>query len=210
MAEKIFCGVDLGGTATKIALGRASGELLVESEIPTRSQDGPAGVLGRIADEVLRLTGEASVKPEALGMAAPGTLDIAHGIVKYFPNFPGHWPDVPIRGILQAQIGCPVYILNDVRTATLGELDYGRGRDVDSMVFMAIGTGLGGGVVIDRQLRLGRIGSAGELGHMIMQPDGRLCGCGARGCLETLVSGPALAGEGVRLLLSGQAPHLYE
>jgi glucokinase len=94
--------------------------------------------------------------------------------------------------------------------ATLGEFTYGRGMTVNTMVFLTVGTGIGGGVVIDRKLRLGPLGAAGELGHQTIQSDGLRCGCGNRGCLETLASGPALVGEGVRLLLSGLAPVLYE
>ena len=112
--------------------------------------------------------------------------------------------------MLAAQVGCPSHLLNDVRTATLGELMFGRGRQANTMAFFAIGTGIGGGVVVDGKLRLGPLGAAGELGHQIILPDGPRCGCGNRGCLEALASAPAIAAEGVRLLLSGQAPKLHE
>ena len=107
---------------------------------------------------------------------------------------------------------CPVRLLNDVRMATLGELRFGHGRDRPkmSLVFFAIGTGVGGGVSIDGQLRLGPLGAAGELGHQTVLSDGPPCGCGNRGCLEALVSGPAITGEGVRLMLGGLAPKLHE
>src|SRR5262249_50272627 len=94
--------------------------------------------------------------------------------------------------------------------ATLGELVFGHGRTARTMVFFGLGTGVGGGVVVDGHLHLGPLGAAGELGHQVILPDGPLCGCGNRGCLETLVSGPALTAEGVRLLLAGNAPKLYE
>src|SRR4029077_760770 len=102
-----------------------------------------------------------------------------------------------------------VYILNDARAATLGELVFGNGRTARTMVFFGLGTGVGGGVIIDGQLRLGPLGAAGELGHQVILPEGPLCGCGNRGCLETLVSGPALTAEGVRLFLAGNAPKLH-
>lgn len=210
MTDSVYLGVDLGGTNTKFAVVDREENLLLESSIPTRSEDGHEGVLKRIGDECLRLLDELDVRPIALGLAAPGTLDMKQGIVRYFPNFPGHWYDVPVRKILGGQVDCPVYLINDVRGATLGELDFGHGRETDTMVFLALGTGLGGGVVIDGKLRLGSIGSAGEIGHVTVIPDGRPCGCGNRGCLETLVSGPALSGEGIRLLLSGQAPNLQK
>ena len=101
-------------------------------------------------------------------------------------------------------------MLNDVRAATLAELIFGLGRDVTDLVFFAIGTGIGGGVVIDGKLRLGPLGAAGELGHQTIIPDGPLCGCGNRGCLETLASGPAISAEGIRLMRSGCAPRLHD
>jgi glucokinase len=211
MAKQLFMGVDIGGTNTKLAIADREGNVILERRMATASQEGSDTVLERIGKKVVEMTTETRTKPEALGLAIPGTLDLQSGVTKFLPNFPGHWPDVPVRDILSKKTGLPVYIMNDVRTATLGEYDFGVGKkgDVNTMVLMAIGTGLGGGVVVDRKLRLGPIGSAGELGHMIVMPNGRACGCGARGCLETLVSGPAVAAEGVRLLLSGQAPELH-
>jgi glucokinase len=103
-----------------------------------------------------------------------------------------------------------VYLLNDVRTIALGELTFGHGRTAQTMVLFALGTGIGGAVAIDRKLRLGPLGAAGELGHQIILPDGPRCGCGNRGCLETLASGPAIAAEGIRLMQSGLAPRLHE
>jgi glucokinase len=101
-------------------------------------------------------------------------------------------------------------LLNDARTATLGELTFGHGRGVNTMAFFALGTGVGGGIVVDRKLRLGPLGAAGELGHMTILPNGPPCGCGSRGCLETLVGAPAIAAEGIRLMRIGLAPRLYD
>ena len=137
-------------------------------------------------------------------------LDLVAGNTKFLPNLPTNRRDVPMRDMLASQVGCPVYLLNDVRTATLGELMFGRGRQAKTMAFFAIGTGIGGGVVVDGKLRLGPLGAAGELGHQTILPDGPRCGCGNRGCLEALASASAIAAEGVRLLLSGQAAKLYE
>jgi glucokinase len=137
-------------------------------------------------------------------------VDIRNGVAKFFPNLPTKWRDVPVREILSPALGYPVYLLNDVRTTALGELTFGHGRTAQTMVFFALGTGIGGGIAIDRKLRLGPLGAAGELGHQIILPDGPRCGCGNRGCLETLASGPALAAEGVRLMQTGLAPRLHE
>ncbi len=210
MTEQAYVGIDLGGGTFKIAVANAEGEIFLESRKPTRSEEGPEGVIRRMGEAVTEALDECGKTAAAVAIGAPGTLDIPNGVVKFLANFPTHWPDVPICDMLKKQLGVPVYLFNDGRAATLGEYDYGKGRGVGTMVYLGLGTGVGGGVVIDGQLRLGPLGSAGELGHMIVQSDGRPCGCGSNGCLETYISGPALTGEAVRLLRSGQAPRLHE
>jgi glucokinase len=206
----LYAGVDLGGTNLSAALAEADGHVIAELKEPTLSYEGPAAVLERVGKLVNRLAANAGVRPSALGMGVPGLVDIATGTSRFLPNFPTQWRDIPIRAALEPQLGCPIHILNDARAATLGELVFGRGRSARTMVFFGLGTGVGGGVVVDGQLRLGPLGAAGELGHQTILPNGPLCGCGNRGCLETLISGPALTGEGVRLFLAGNAPKLYE
>jgi glucokinase len=207
--EQVLASIDLGGTKIAGALALADGRLLAQQTVATQSHEGPAAVLGRIATLVSDLARQAGSRPVALGMGVPGLVDVRHGITRFFPNLPTHWRDVPAAEMLSAQTRCPVYLLNDVRLATLGELTYGHGRTAQTMAFFALGTGIGGGIVVDGQLRLGPLGAAGELGHQTILPDGPRCGCGNLGCLEALASGPAIAAEGVRLLLSGQAHGLY-
>ena len=207
---KLYASVDLGGTAIKCALCRENGDVVVGASVPTHSHEGPHAVLVRIAELVLRLAKDAGAMPAALGMGCPGLVDLPNGVTKFFPNLPTNWRDVPAAATLCSALGCPAYLLNDVRMATLGELTFGHGRTARTMAFFALGTGIGGGIAIDGKLRLGPLGAAGELGHMTILPDGPRCGCGNRGCLETLASGPALAAEGVRLLGTGLAPKLYE
>ena len=206
----LFASVDLGGTNISAALAEGDGRVVAEAKQPTLSHEGPAAVLERIAAMINALAAKAGAHPAALGMGVPGLADLANGVTKFLPNLPTQWRDVPVRGTIEPKIGCPVYLLNDARAATLGELVFGRGRGVRTMVFFTLGTGVGGGVVIDGQLRLGPLAAAGEIGHQTILHDGPICGCGNRGCLETLVSGPAIAAEGVRLLLSGNAPKLHE
>ena len=206
----LYAGVDLGGTTIACALADADGKIICEESVDTDAHAGPPAVLQRIADVVGRLTAQAAARPVALGMGCPGLVDVAAGITRFFPNLPTQWPDIPAADILSEKLGCPVRLLNDVRTATLGELTYGHGKTVDTLAFFSIGTGIGGGVVIDGRLRLGPLGAAGELGHQTMDPNGPLCGCGNHGCLEALASGPALIAEGVRLMKIGRAPRLHE
>ncbi len=208
--DDLYAGVDLGGTSVKCALGTADGRIAAEASIMTDAHEGPESVLQRIATAVKGLTTTAGGRPVSLGMGVPGLVDIGRGVTKFLPNLAGHWKDVPAAELLSDAVGCPVKLLNDVRTATLGELKYGHGRGVNTMALFAIGTGVGGGIVVDGKLRLGPLGAAGELGHMTILPNGPPCGCGSRGCLETIVGAPAIAAEGIRLMQIGLAPRLRE
>ncbi len=208
--DPLYAGVDLGGTNLSAAFARADGTIVAELKQPTKSYEGPDAVLARIAQLLEELSQQTQARPRALGIGVPGLVDVARGATEFLPNLPTQWRQVPVRDVLQPKLHCPVYLLNDARAATLGELAFGRGRDVRTMAFFGLGTGVGGGVVIGGELHLGPHGAAGELGHQTILPDGPLCGCGNRGCLETLVSGPALTAEGTRLFLSGNAPKLHE
>ncbi|MBS0202148.1 MAG: ROK family protein [Planctomycetes bacterium] len=209
----LFAGVDLGGTTIAAALADREGQVVAEAETATNSHEGSAAVIARIHRMVSELVTKSGASLQAVGVGVPGLVDVARGITRFLPNLPTQWRDVAVADQLQATLGCPVHLLNDVRTATLGELAYGHGRDADSsltMTFFSIGTGIGGGVVVDGRLRLGPLGAAGELGHQTILPDGPRCGCGNRGCLEALASGPALASEGIRLMRMGLAPGLFD
>jgi glucokinase len=206
----MYVSVDLGGTTIACALASNEGRIVAEKSVATQSNEGPQTVLRRIGRLVLELASEAHETPAAMGMGVPGLLDNERARTRFLPNFPTQWRDIPVAETLSQQIDCPVFLLNDSRLATLGELVFGHGGSVRDMLLFTLGTGIGGGVVIDGKLRLGPVGAAGELGHQTIVVDGPLCGCGNRGCLETLASGPAISAEGVRLMKSGLAPKLFE
>jgi len=206
----MFASVHIGGTITSCAVATGAGQMVGERTIPTLSHEGPEAVLNRIAATINEMAAAAGQRLAAFGVGVPGLADFHHGRTLFLPNLPTGWRDFPVAERLSAAVGCPVFLLNDARMAALGELWFGHGRGVKTMVAFTVGTGIGGGVVIDRKLRLGPLGAAGEIGHQTILPDGPLCGCGNRGCLETLASGPALIGEGVRLMKSGHATRLYE
>ncbi len=206
----IFAGVDLGGTNIECALATTDGGILNSERAATLSHEGPDRILQRIAALVARLAETAGAAPAALGMGMPGLVDLRQGVTKFLPNLPTQWRNVPVADILSRSLACPVYLMNDVRVATLGELTFGHGRSARTMAFFALGTGIGGGIAVEGRLHLGPLGAAGELGHQTIVPDGPRCGCRNHGCLEALASGPALTAAGVRLLLSGQAPRLHE
>lgn len=214
--SELLAGIDLGGTSIKAAIADVAGNVLIRESIPTESHAGPDTVIQRIAELVLRLQHQAenggSSRLAGVGLGVPGLVDVKTGTTRFLPNLPTQWRDVPVADSLRAALGCPVRVLNDVRMATLGELRFGFGRERPkvTLAFFAIGTGIGGGVVIDGRLRLGEFGAAGELGHQIIVDNGPRCGCGNHGCLEALASGPAIAAEGVRLMNMGLAPRLRE
>lgn len=209
---EVLAGVDLGGSSVKIAIAQLNGELLCHESIPTDGHLGPAAVIDRIGTFLKHLSTQHNASIKSVGLGVPGLVDIDLGVTKFLPNLPSQWRDVSVATQLGSFLSCPVRVANDARTATLGELRFGHGMSSPdaTLAFFTLGTGVGGGVAIQGQLRLGPLGAAGELGHQTILPDGPRCGCGNRGCLETLASGPAIASEGSRLMRSGLAPHLHQ
>ena len=191
--ETLFAAVDLGGTKIAAALGNPAGELLLTETVPTPHGANPETILSLIADLIDSLASRAGQRPVALGIGVPGLIDIRTGQVHFVPNLPTQWRGVPAGPFLEHRLRMPVRLLNDARCATLGELVYGHGREYSSFVMFTLGTGIGGGIVIDGRLRLGPLSAAGEIGHQTVLPNGPICGCGNPGCLEAIASGPAIA-----------------
>lgn len=199
-------GVDLGGTTMAAALLDEGGHVLEKAIVPTLAHEGHDAVIDRMAQLVQRVIGSAGVGPAqvgGIGIGVPGMLDMEKGLTLFLPNLPGTWPRVPLAPRIEQALGLPTFLLNDVRSITLGEKSYGAGREVDNLVCLAIGTGIGGGIVVGGKLLLGLDGTAGEVGHHIIDPYGPRCGCGNRGCLEAFASGPAIASMGVRAVKQG-------
>jgi glucokinase len=207
-------GIDLGGTHLRAALvDTNSGALLAVRRVATESQSGEAALLARmaaLADDVIAASGIARTDIGGVGVGVPGLIDLERGVVLLLPNVPGDWPRIPFRDTLAGALGLPVHLLNDVRSITLGEWACGAGRGVETMACYAIGTGIGGGVVIGGKLHLGMSGSAGELGHQIVEPDGVPCKCGGRGCLEMYAAGPAIRAQGLEAVAHGWPTRIAE
>ena len=206
----MFASVDVGASITSCAVATGAGQMVAERTIPTLAHEGPDAVSPGLPRPSTRWPPAPTSVSLALGLGVPGLADFHRGRTLFLPNLPTQWRNLPVAEQLSARVNCPVFVLNDARMAALGELWFGHGRTARTMVVFTVGTGIGGGVVIERKLRLGPLGAAGEIGHLTIQADGPLCGCGNRGCLETLASSPALIGEGTRLMKSGHAPHLYD
>ena len=204
-----YAGVDLGGTKIALALGEPNGRIVVKTSCDTHAERGPEPVLADIAAMLQRMEANSGVTARLIGLGLPGLVDPLTGTSLFLPNLPGNWRGVPVSATLRSQTSREVYLLNDARMATLGEQVFGQSR-AENLLVLTLGTGIGGGVVFDGKLCLGRFGGAGEIGHQTMEMDGPLCNCGNRGCLEALASGPALAARGVELMRAGQAPRLGE
>ncbi|MCY4069776.1 MAG: ROK family protein [Chloroflexi bacterium] len=186
-------GIDLGGS--KIALGLVSpdDQILNRRRIDTDADEGVESVTDRISAQVdsLKLDLPRRETVAGVGVGAPGLLDPVSGDLYMLVNLPGI-SNTPFRAILQEKLSLPVKLDHDAKVAALGEFHFGAGRDRDSMIYIVIGTGVGAAIIYEGRLIYGESNSAGESGHMTVDPNGRLCHCGSRGCLETYTSGPAL------------------
>lgn len=184
---------DFGGTRIRAALASPEGEILERVELPTPAAEGPEAVVGRIVEAVQRARQAASGKTVAgVGVAAPGPVNPRRGVVHQAPNL-ARWQDVPLQALLEEHLEIPVRVGNDANLAALGEFRYGVGREVDDLIYMTISTGVGGGIISQGELIQGPEGLGGEVGHVVLEPRGPRCGCGKRGCLESLAAGPHIA-----------------
>lgn len=204
---KNYIGCDLGGTNLRAAIIDVErGSVLQQMTVPTLAREGHDAVMNRIADLILQLvesTGMTKEEIGGIGIGVPGVLDLERGETLFLPNLPGTWPHVPLRDTITKLTDLPVALLNDVRSTTYGEWLFGAGRGVDTLAVFAIGTGIGGGLVINGQLHLGIGGTAGELGHTTIDFNGPRCGCGNYGCLEAFASASAIAAMGIKAVAQG-------
>jgi glucokinase len=187
-APTLAWGIDLGGTDCKVGIVDSSGRVRAQTGFPTPRE--PAAAVAAIERACRRLAAEAGVRIDRAGMGAPGPLDLDRGVVIQAPNL--GWRGVPLRDMVAAALGCPVVLDNDANAAAYGEAWVGAGRDATVLLLATLGTGVGGGVVAGGRVFHGARGLAVELGHQVIVPEGRLCSCGKRGCLEAYFSGHAL------------------
>lgn len=215
-AEKPVVGVDLGGTKVLAGVVDRDYKVLQTAKKPTRGEMGVDAVVERIAKTVREATRLAGLQLTDLGgvcSGAPGALNPEDGIVRFAPNIEG-WENVPFARLLSEELGgVPVFIENDANLGSLGELTLGAARGVQNMVGIFVGTGIGGGIVLDGKVWHGSHKTAGELGHMVVLADGPVCGCGSRGCLESVASRTAIERDirlGLRVGRKSMIPELLE
>jgi glucokinase len=190
----MIIGVDLGGTKILTALADSKGSILSIVKIDTEAASGPEKVLSNITRSIVLAAKQAKVpmsRISRIGIGAPGPI-LGKAIIVSPPNLPG-WKNVNIKSILQKKLKKHVRVENDANAAALGELCFGAGKGFRNLIYITISTGIGGGIIIDGKIYKGALGTAGEVGHMVIEPKGPKCGCGKRGCLEALAAGPAIA-----------------
>ncbi|MBR2430854.1 ROK family protein [bacterium] len=211
MAQRI--GVDVGGTNIKIALVNDEGKIIYSNSIPTHAEMGYEYTINNMKEAIRELVKETQLETkdiEGLGFGFPGQIDCQKGIVRLAPNIPG-WANIPIAEIMEKEFHIPTRVDNDVRTATLGELNYGAGVGCQNLVCITVGTGIGSGLVINGKIVRGASNAAGELGHIKLNLEGGpLCGCGDRGCLEAYASGPSIVAMAEDYIKGGKSTRYRE
>jgi glucokinase len=197
--------MDIGGTKTALAVVNSAGAVVRRVRLATPVRPEPEALCVLLAQQwrqlIQDLPGGAAVR--AVGVAVPGPADAAGGILHQVFDWP--WHDVPVARLLEAALGLPVRIENDVNCCCLSEQAFGAARGVDDFAWVQISTGVGAGLVLRGRLYAGATGLAGEVGHLILEEGGPLCACGRRGCLQALVSGPAIARRWREASRSGEA-----
>ena len=199
-------GIDIGATHITLVVTDLAAQVLGEVENPWAIERGPEACLqqvDRLARELLRRTGGRPETPlRVIGAGVPGPVSEGQGLVTAPPIMPG-WHGFPIRERMQALWGKPVRLLNDADLGALGEWAYGAARGIQDMVYIKVGTGIGAGFLLGGQVYLGASGAAGEIGHITLDPEGPLCTCGNRGCLEAMAGGAALARRAIQAIRAG-------
>lgn len=208
--ERIAVGVDLGGTSLLAAAVADDGRVLGRAKRKTRAERGAKEIIKRLEESIREALAAASLGPEdaaAVGVGVPGPLDPSTGLVHCCPNLGPSWDNLPLAELLGEALGMPVTVENDVNVGAVGEYTYGAGRGARDMLAIFVGTGIGGGLILDGRLRQGARFSAGEVGHMVVQAGGPACGCGQRGHAEALASRTAIERD-VRAAIRGGRPSI--
>lgn len=191
---KRFLGVDLGGTNIKYAVIEIDGSNIkevVKDQIATEAKNGPEHVTDRISNLIKRIDGEMPI--DGVAVAVPGIFNHDTGVILLFPNLPGAWENFPFTKKLSEATGKSIALINDARAFCLAESTLGAGRGHRFVACIVMGTGVGGGLVIDGKVHEGATRGAGEIAHQVVAPDGPVCGCGTRGCVEALTSSAAIS-----------------
>lgn len=206
-----YAGIDLGGTFVKGGIVDEEGNILIKDKIPTGKERPYAEIAADMAQLVFDLAKKAGISPadvKAAGVGSPGTIDSKNGVIVYSNNI--RWEKVPLGKELQKHLGIPVFITNDANAAALGESFAGAAKSYPNSVFLTLGTGVGGGVILDNKLFEGNRSAGAELGHMVIRMGGEKCTCGRKGCFEAYASATALIRQTQRAMEKDKASKLWE
>ncbi len=204
---RIVAGVDVGGTKTAVAVADENGRMLARFQ--TKTDDNPAVTVNWIYSVLTDWGSESGLgfsRISAVGAGCPGPLDYENGVILKAPNLK-QWSGYPLRYKLSEILNLPVYLENDADLGAIGEHRYGAGQGFRDVVYMTVSTGIGGGLIVQNQLLRGVGNSAGEIGHMTIDPHGPICGCGNLGCLEALASGTAIVRVAQEKMKEGWQPN---
>jgi glucokinase len=207
--KNLAIGVDLGGTNLRIAAVDDQGALVEKVTLGTKVSLGRDHVIGEMSDAILRMLDKYknSSTLMGIGIGVPGIIDNQTGLVRESPNLPD-WVDYPARAAIEQKIKTVVILENDANVAAMGEKWLGAAKEYSDMAMLTLGTGVGGGIVMGGKIWTGANGMAGELGHTTVEPDGHLCGCGNRGCLEQYASATAIVRLAREAVAKGGAQEL--
>ncbi|MDI7247227.1 MAG: ROK family transcriptional regulator [Bacillota bacterium] len=207
----VIVGVDLGVNYILIILADLRAQVLARKRLSISPEMGEKRILEKMLDGIADILAGAPSTPRGLlgiGAGVPGLVEMEHGVLKFAPNL--RWKNVPLKDVLQERFDAPVYVDNEANVGALGEKWFGAGQGIRHMVYLSVGVGLGAGIVVNGELYRGATGYAGELGHFTILPDGPVCGCGNRGCWETLASELATLRRAREVLERGEACILRE
>ena len=182
-SNKYVVGVDLGGTSIKFGIVSDSGKLIKKSSMKTEAEKGPKSVIENIKKGIHSFISNKKYNIEGIGIGCPGVVTPNSGTVENPPNFPG-WNRVNIGKIISEEFHKQVFVDNDANAAAIGELIFGSGKRYNSFIMVTLGTGVGGGIIIDKKIYHGDKGAAGEIGHISIDYNGPKCNCGSYGCIE--------------------------
>ncbi|MCR5184654.1 MAG: ROK family protein [Bacilli bacterium] len=191
----VAIGIDIGGTSIKGAAVYSDGKMLNTFSLPVYRGDPGEKTVNDLIDLVEKYIKEHGLEKEiaGIGIGIPGTLDVDNGIVEYSNNL--KWENLPITKLFQKRLPYKVRISNDANVAAFGEAKFGAGKGVPYSIMLTLGTGVGGGIVLDGKLYEGNLGKAAEMGHIVMEYNGRQCTCGRKGCLEAYASATAIVND---------------
>lgn len=202
-------GIDIGGSKVLTGIMDQTGQILVRKKEATVSQGHPEEVMDQVQVMVEQMKSELRIDTQdilGIGAGVPGPLDFYRGVVLESPNL--RWSEYPVGSELSKRLGSKLLLGKDTNVATLGEFHYGCAKKCLNLIYITVSTGIGAGIIADGKLLHGHKGGAGELGHMVIEPGGRRCGCGRQGCLEALASGTALEEEAREMIAQGKGQNI--